>query len=472
MAGVADAGSPDAAADAGTAAPTVVRAAMVMDFTEPVTPPAADDSSAPGDTVARFDDSMSVRAGGQDVPGQWLGYTRRSTVSASSTTDPRMSVVFVPDVEPAAGTVLTVVVHAGGVVDDWQQPIATTTITVTWGGSTTTGAAPGTTQGGVSTRSYVGNNLAWQGHLYDAEAGLVLARARVIEPIGGTFLQRDPEGYVDSVNVYAAMANDPINNRDPTGLSIGWIYLVKGTLNGQKVFYVGSTTDLESRFEGHKWRQLMEDPRTTIQARRVFGTPNPSATKQGTLQAALKQALGSQEQIVLEEQFMAGERSGRRMLNETNAVNPANQRKFQRAHAASMDGEWITLKSAGSPFALRGMASALNSLSALTIAMDLLLMNRDARIAQYEHAACVLTDEFGEFIVQSNADGIARSKLYVGGGLGGVREPLTEAEFAKLRREAAQECGTVDFWGNIVPGNRTHTPLYQVSPGDLGPGPI
>lgn len=31
------------------------------------------------------------------------------------------------------------------------------------------------------------------------------------------FLQRDPEGYTDSVNQYAAMANDPINNRDPTG---------------------------------------------------------------------------------------------------------------------------------------------------------------------------------------------------------------------------------------------------------------
>ena len=40
------------------------------------------------------------------------------------------------------------------------------------------------------------------------------ARSRVGSP---EFLQRDPEGYVDSVNVYAAMANDPINNRDPTG---------------------------------------------------------------------------------------------------------------------------------------------------------------------------------------------------------------------------------------------------------------
>lgn len=40
------------------------------------------------------------------------------------------------------------------------------------------------------------------------------AESRVGSP---EFLQRDPEGYVDSVNVYAAMANDPVNNRDPTG---------------------------------------------------------------------------------------------------------------------------------------------------------------------------------------------------------------------------------------------------------------
>jgi hypothetical protein len=43
------------------------------------------------------------------------------------------------------------------------------------------------------------------------------AESRVGSP---EFLQRDPEGYADSVNVYAAMANDPINNRDPTGREI------------------------------------------------------------------------------------------------------------------------------------------------------------------------------------------------------------------------------------------------------------
>ena len=30
-------------------------------------------------------------------------------------------------------------------------------------------------------------------------------------------MQRDPSGYTDSVNMYAGFANDPVNNRDPTG---------------------------------------------------------------------------------------------------------------------------------------------------------------------------------------------------------------------------------------------------------------
>lgn len=34
----------------------------------------------------------------------------------------------------------------------------------------------------------------------------------------GSFLQRDPHGYEDSVNLYAGFAHDPINNRDPTGM--------------------------------------------------------------------------------------------------------------------------------------------------------------------------------------------------------------------------------------------------------------
>ncbi len=69
----------------------------------------------------------------------------------------------------------------------------------------------------ASTANASGVGLLFQAHLYDYETGLYLMRARVYDPRTGSFLQRDPEGFVDSVNPYAGMGWDPINLRDPTG---------------------------------------------------------------------------------------------------------------------------------------------------------------------------------------------------------------------------------------------------------------
>jgi RHS repeat-associated protein len=72
--------------------------------------------------------------------------------------------------------------------------------------------------GVVLAASARGNPYLFTGRAYDAESGLYYYRARYYDYATGRFLQPDPTGYGDGLNLYSYCANNPFNFSDPSGL--------------------------------------------------------------------------------------------------------------------------------------------------------------------------------------------------------------------------------------------------------------
>jgi len=66
-------------------------------------------------------------------------------------------------------------------------------------------------------KSTVGNTTLFQGREYDYDLALYNYRARYFDPTLGRFLQTDPLGYQDSMNLYQGMNMNPVNFVDPKG---------------------------------------------------------------------------------------------------------------------------------------------------------------------------------------------------------------------------------------------------------------
>jgi RHS repeat-associated protein len=69
------------------------------------------------------------------------------------------------------------------------------------------------------TRDYsiIDNEILWQGRRYDPESNMYYYRNRTYDPTMGRFLQTDPMGYQDSMNLYQGMGMNPVNFVDPMG---------------------------------------------------------------------------------------------------------------------------------------------------------------------------------------------------------------------------------------------------------------
>jgi RHS repeat-associated protein len=84
-----------------------------------------------------------------------------------------------------------------------------------------TGAATATNsydEYGIPGASNAGR-FQYTGQAWIPEIGLYHYKARVYSPVLGRFLQSDPIGYGDGLNMYAYTHGDPVNGSDPSGLS-------------------------------------------------------------------------------------------------------------------------------------------------------------------------------------------------------------------------------------------------------------
>ncbi|MEL6758906.1 MAG: RHS repeat-associated core domain-containing protein [Myxococcota bacterium] len=115
------------------------------------------------------------------------------------------------------------------------------------------------------------------GHRTDTALGLIDMRGRVYDPLGATFLTPDPivarPGYVQGLNRYAYVYNNPLKYTDPTGFEFEWIeevnewewdeeeqlWVLEGVMSDGKDFMI---FDLDSSMFDSDGNLLPETPTT------------------------------------------------------------------------------------------------------------------------------------------------------------------------------------------------------------------
>ena len=142
----------------------------------------------------------------------------------------------------SGGTLLRRYVHGPGVDEPLVWYEGTTTTNKTWLYQDQLGSVIGTANSaGTSTaiHSYgpygepniaTGIRFRYTGQQFIGSLNLYYYKARFYSPALGRFLQTDPIGIADDLNLYAYVRNNPINFSDPSGLTAAAASMLLGKL--------------------------------------------------------------------------------------------------------------------------------------------------------------------------------------------------------------------------------------------------
>jgi len=224
------------------------------------------------------------------------------------------------------------------------------------------------------------------------------------------------------------------------GPHIGYIYRIEGYLNGQRVVYIGSATNIkrrlinDARYGKHDWAQLLRQKSTIVDAKKVHGTLNIEASAGKKPGSAVNEALRSMEEPELKraekrvEKENRNRKPGQKRTRVVNKIRASNQPElWQARHQTSRQRRWHRIKHPGLGIRLHAVGGGL-------LLLGVYHMYREDKLSRYVMAPYVLEDEHGAFTL-SYEKGILGGlfstsyfKRYLAGRLKGKKIQVSDSE--------------------------------------------